>query len=163
MKKKKWLWVVAILAALVILATLIGPAIILRVVRQPEVEQDYLYSESFYNTYEEIRVHLQELSSQLGVEISSYPIDPQDDLYIDSFYLPSTDAQKNLIVLTTGVHGMEGYIGSVMLDVFFQEIYPTLDSQTTGVLVVANVNPYGMKYYRRYNENNVDLESDMTK
>ena len=25
------------------------------------------------------------------------------------------------------------------------------------MLVVANVNPYGMKYYRRYNENNVDL------
>jgi hypothetical protein len=157
MKKKKWLWVVAIFAALVILATLIGPAIILRVVRQPEVEQDYLYSESFYNSYEEIRGHLQEFSSQLGVEIYSHPIDPQDDLYIDSFYLPSTDVQKNLIVLTTGVHGMEGYIGSVMLDVFFQEIYPTLDSQTTGVLVVANVNPYGMKYYRRYNENNVDL------
>ena len=52
---------------------------------------------------------------------------------------------------------MEGYIGSAMLDVFFGEIYGTLDPETTGVLVVANVNPYGMKNYRRYNENNVDL------
>ena len=155
--KKKWLWVVAVLATLVILATLIGPGIILRAVRQPEVEENYRYSESFYNSYEEIRIHLQELSAQLGTEIYSHPIDPQDDLYIDSFYLPSQDEQRNLIVLTTGVHGMEGYIGSVMLDVFFQEIYPTLDTQNTGVLVVANVNPYGMKYYRRYNENNVDL------
>jgi hypothetical protein len=65
--------------------------------------------------------------------------------------------QKNLLVLTTGVHGMEGYIGSVMLDVFFEEIYDGLDKDDTGVLVVANVNPYGMKYMRRYNENNVDL------
>lgn len=44
-----------------------------------------------------------------------------------------------------------------MLDVFWQEIYPTIDTTNTGVLVVANVNPYGMKYHRRYNENNVDL------
>ena len=79
------------------------------------------------------------------------------DLYIDNIYLPSKNENKNLIVLTTGVHGMEGYIGSVMLDVFFEEIYPTIDIDTTGVLVVANVNPYGMKYMRRYNENNVDL------
>jgi hypothetical protein len=52
---------------------------------------------------------------------------------------------------------MEGYIGSVMLDVFFDEVYPTLNTDNTGVLIVANVNPYGMKYMRRYNENNVDL------
>ena len=70
---------------------------------------------------------------------------------------PISKEKKNLIVLTTGVHGMEGYIGSVMLDVFFEEIYPDLDKESTGILVVANVNPYGMKYMRRYNENNVDL------
>ncbi|MEE1328960.1 MAG: DUF2817 domain-containing protein, partial [Oscillospiraceae bacterium] len=49
------------------------------------------------------------------------------------------------------------YIGSVMLDVFFGEVYPQLNADNTGILVVANVNPYGMKYFRRYNENNVDL------
>ena len=100
---------------------------------------------------------LQDLTAELGTQISSYAIDAEDGLYIDSFYLPSTGEKTNLVVLTTGVHGMEGYIGSVMLDVFFEEIYPTLNCDTTGVLVVANVNPYGMKYKRRYNENNVDL------
>ena len=155
--KKKLLWVAAILCAVVLLATLIGPHIILAAVRQPEPAETYAYHESFYNSYEEVRAHLQELTADLGVEISSYAIDEGDDLYIDSFYLPAAEARKNLIVLTTGVHGMEGYIGSVMLDVFFEEIYPTLDTADTGVLVVANVNPYGMKYYRRYNESNVDL------
>jgi hypothetical protein len=80
-----------------------------------------------------------------------------DGLSIDNYYLPSLGEQENLIVLTTGVHGIEGYIGSVMMDVFFGEIWPGLDRQNTGVLVVANVNPYGMQNYRRYNENNVDL------
>jgi len=155
--KKKFLWIAAILLSLVLIASLIGPGIILKAVRQPEPEEHYAYSQSFYESYEEIRLHLRELTAELGVEISSHPIDEADGLYIDSFYLPGTEEQTNLIVLTTGVHGIEGYIGSTMLDVFFAEIYPTLDSGNTGVLVVANVNPYGMKYFRRYNENNVDL------
>lgn len=155
--KKKLLWIIGILAALVLIATLVGPGMILNAVRQPAVEETYAYSGSFYTTYEEIRTHLQELTADLGVEISSHPIDEADGLYIDSFYLPATENQTNLIVLTTGVHGMEGYIGATMLDVFFNEIHPTLNTSHTGVLVVANMNPYGMKYYRRYNENNVDL------
>ena len=155
--KKRFFWTAGVLLVLVLLASIIGPGIILSAVRQPEVEENYAYSDSFYDSYEEIRTHLQELTGELGVEISSYAVDENDGLYIDSFYLPSTEEKTNLIVLTTGVHGMEGYIGATMLDVFFQEIYPTLDTANTGVLVVANVNPYGMKYFRRYNENNVDL------
>ena len=155
--KKKLLRSLGILCVLVIAATLMGPSLILKAVRQPEPAETYAYSESFHVSYEQIRVHLQELTDELGVEIFSHPIDEGDGLFIDSFYLPSTGEKTNLIVLTTGVHGMEGYIGSVMLDVFFEEVYPTLDTGNTGVLVVANVNPYGMKYYRRYNENNVDL------
>ena len=155
--KKKHFWAIGILLVLVLLATLIGPHIILSAVRQPEVAESYAYSQSFYNSYEEIRAHLGELTGELGVEMSSYAVDEEDGLYIDSFYLPSTSQKTNLIVRTTGVHGMEGYIGATMLDVFFNEVYPTLDRETTGVLVVANVNPYGMKYFRRYNENNVDL------
>lgn len=154
--KKKLLRIAAVLAALVLLATAVGPSIILGIVRQPEPEQGYAYSGSFYNSYEEIRAHLQELTDALGTELHSHAIDAEDGLYIDSFYL-SAPEKRNLIVLTTGVHGMEGYIGAAMLDVFFGEIYPTLDHETTAVLVVANVNPYGMKYLRRYNENNVDL------
>ena len=154
--KKRILWTVAILLALALATSLIGPHIILSAVRQPEVAERYAYSESFYESYDEIRAHLQDLTGELGVDIFSYAIDEADGLYIDSFYLPSKAEKTNLVVLTTGVHGMEGYIGATMLDVFFREIYPTLEDDT-GVLVVANVNPYGMKYFRRYNENNVDL------
>ena len=157
MKKKRLLWTVGILLALVILASAIGPAIVLAAVRQPKSAESYAYSDCFYDNYEDIRAHILELSAQLGAETGSYAIDEADGLYIDSFYIPSEGTPTNLIVLTTGVHGMEGYIGSVMLDVFFREIWPEQDHSDTGVLVVANVNPYGMKYLRRYNENNVDL------
>ena len=155
--KKKLLCIAGILAVLAVIATLVGPGLILNAVRQPEPEDGFAYAESFRTDYEDIRLHLQELSDGLGAEFASHPIDESDGLYIDSFYLPSRDTQTNLVVLTTGVHGIEGYIGAAMLDVFFGEIYPTLDHSDTGVLVVANVNPYGMKHLRRYNENNVDL------
>ena len=154
--KKKLLIILIVLAVVLLAATLLGPRIILNAVRQPQPEQGFAYSDSFCLTYEESRSRLSALAESLGTEIASHPIDEADGLYIDSFYLPA-EQQTNLIVLTTGVHGMEGYIGCVMLDVFFGQVYPTLNTGTTGVLVVANVNPYGMKHYRRYNENNVDL------
>lgn len=155
--KKKLIWILGILLSAVLIATLIGPSIILNAVRQPEPAAEYAYSDSFLNSYDAVRDHLQDMMDGLDAEKYSHAIDESDGLYIDTFYLPSTAAQTNLIVLTTGVHGIEGYIGSVMLDVFFADIYPSLNRENTGVLVVANVNPYGMKYMRRYNENNVDL------
>ena len=160
--KKVLISIFSVLLVIVVLVTAIGPHIVLKAARQPEVAEEYAYSEVFYNSYEDIRSHLKERVNSLraegiAVEVSEYAVDEGDDLYIDNIYLPSESEKKNLVVLTTGVHGMEGYIGSVMLDVFFDEIYPTLNRETTGVLVIANVNPYGMKYMRRYNENNVDL------
>ena len=155
--KKKLLWIFGSIAAIALLATLLGPSIILAIVRQPKPADDYAFSEAFLTTYDEVRTHLQQMMGTLGAESYSHPIDESDGLYIDTYYLPSTGQQTNLILLTTGVHGMEGYIGSAMLDVFFTNIYPDINRSSTGILVVANVNPYGMKYMRRYNENNVDL------
>ena len=154
--------ILIVLLVLFVLLSVGGPHFVLMGARQDKVEKNYNYSEYFYNSYDEIRAHLKDRVQQLRennivVEVSEYAVDESDDLYIDHIYLPSKKDKENLIVLTTGVHGMEGYIGSVMLDLFFEEIYPTLDTKNTGILILANVNPYGMKYMRRYNENNVDL------
>ena len=145
-----------------LLLSVAGPYVVLMFAEQETPADSYAYSDSFYTSYDEIRAHLLDrvdslVKNGITVEHSSYAIDESDGLYIDKVYLPSSGERTNLILLTTGVHGMEGYIGSVMLDVFFEEIYPTLDTENTGILIVANVNPYGMKYMRRYNENNVDL------
>ena len=160
--KKTLTSILSVTVVIIILLSIVGPRFVLMGARQPEVEAEYAYSEVFFNSYDEIRSHLKERVAELrkngiAVEVNEYAVDEKDNLYIDNIYLPSNSEKENLIVLTTGVHGMEGYIGSVMLDVFFDEIYPNIDTEKTGILVVANVNPYGMKYMRRYNENNVDL------
>lgn len=161
-KKKGLLIFAGVLAAVFVVLTVFGPFLVYKVAKQEEVADEYNYSESFLNSYEDVRSNVQKRIATLkkdgvNVKYTEYAIDESDNLYIDNFYIPALKEQKNLIVLTTGVHGMEGYIGSVMLDVFFEEIYDGLNKDDTGVLVVANVNPYGMKYMRRYNENNVDL------
>lgn len=160
--KKPVIVVLSVILVIILLLTAVGPQLVLMGAKQPEVAESYSYSEYFFNTYEEVRSNLANRVKKLRadgvkVQVSEYAVNKEENLYIDNLLIPATKEQKNLIVLTTGVHGMEGYIGSVMLDVFFEEIYPTLNKDTTGVLVVANVNPYGMKNYRRYNENNVDL------
>ena len=158
---------IVIVALIALVLTAVGPYVVLAIAKQPTPEE-HKYSDSFYTAYDEVRTNLTKRVEDLrakGVEVvrEEYAIDEADSLYIDNIYLPSTDKKENLIVITTGVHGIEGYIGSVMLDVFFEEIYPTVDTASTGILVVANVNPYGMKYMRRYNENNVDLNRNFIK
>lgn len=153
--------VAGVLAAVILLCTLVGPSIILGIVRQPEPES-HTYSESFLYDYDEVRASLSKRvealeRSEITVVQTAHAIDESNGLYIDNIFIPATEESTNLIVLTTGVHGIEGYIGSVMLDVFFEEIFDGIDRTSTGVLIVANINPYGMKYMRRYNENNVDL------
>ena len=160
--KKNVLIIAGSIIAVLFLITLIVPHIILMLDRQEKVADEYAYSDVFFNEYDEVRTYLLSKVDELNsagiiTELYSYPVSEEDGLYIDTIYMPSTDKQTNLIVLTTGVHGIEGYIGSVMLDVFWTDIYPFFDRENTGVLIIANVNPYGMKYHRRYNENNVDL------
>lgn len=154
--------ILAVLIMIALLATWAGPKLLLSAAMQPEVAEEYNHSEDFETTYEAVREQISQRvmaleAEGIAVQTYSYPINEADGLYIDNLYIPSTGDQTNLIVLTTGVHGIEGYIGAVMLEVFFEDIYPDLDKTDTGVLVVANVNPYGMKNLRRYNENNVDL------
>lgn len=79
------------------------------------------------------------------------------DLTTDYLYLPAKGSPRNLLVLTSGVHGVEGFAGSAIQRLFLAEILPKLDRQNLGVLVVHGINPFGMKYLRRVSENNVDL------
>jgi len=160
--KKKLLVAGSVVLVVLLFCTFAMPHIILKMNTQEPMDESMDYADVFFNEYEEVRAHFLEKTEELkaaghDVQTESYAIAAEDDLYIESLYIAPTEKKDNLIVITTGVHGIEGYIGSTMLDVFWNEVYLTVNPQNTGVLVVANVNPYGMKYHRRFNENNVDL------
>jgi len=84
-------------------------------------------------------------------------ISKDEDLTIDWIYSEALERNEKVFMLTTGEHGVEGYVGSAMLQRFIERYMPQLDPRTTGLLLVHAINPWGMKHHRRVNANNVDL------
>ncbi|KAL3798275.1 hypothetical protein HJC23_000189 [Cyclotella cryptica] len=93
------------------------------------------------------------------------------DVMLITLRIPSNDNRDNInIIHSSGVHGVEGYLGSAIQLRFLHELIiqneERLDSRKDAlsketklrhVLIIHAVNPYGMRHHRRTNENNVDL------
>lgn len=88
--------------------------------------------------------------------LESYPLKDYPDLSIDWLWAEPRDRQT-LVVISTGQHGIEGYVGSGMLKLFMEEVAPGIDAGHTGLLLVHAINPWGMKHRLRVNPNGVDL------
>jgi hypothetical protein len=56
----------------------------------------------------------------------------------------------------SGVHGVEGYLGSAVQSEILQD-HELLKNSRHNILFVHAVNPYGMSWSRRTNSNNIDL------
>lgn len=80
-----------------------------------------------------------------------------EDLTIDWIYADAIEVNEKVLMLTTGEHGVECYVGSAMMKRFVENHMPRLDPRTTGILLVHAINPWGMKHHRRGNANNIDL------
>jgi hypothetical protein len=80
-----------------------------------------------------------------------------DDLTVDLLYIPCQQQMDKLLIISCGVHGVEGFVGNAV-ELMFMEKYISEDLLNhTGLLFINSVNPYGFKYLRRVSENNVDL------
>ncbi len=65
---------------------------------------------------------------------------------------------ERVVVVSSGLHGVEGYLGSAIQCAFLEEELESLAvADTVAVVLVHGLNPYGFAYHRRVNENNVDL------
>lgn len=77
-----------------------------------------------------------------------------EELSIDIARIGSPDAE-NVLVHSSGLHGVEGFLGSALqLQLLSQ---PPRMPPNAAVIVIHVINPYGMAWIRRANENNVDL------
>jgi predicted deacylase len=75
-------------------------------------------------------------------------------LSIDIAWLGAPDARRVLLV-TSGIHGVEGYAGSAVQSAFMTAHVQPLPG--SAVALVHALNPWGFAHLRRVNENNVDL------
>lgn len=77
-------------------------------------------------------------------------------LTIDVSSLGPRRPRRSLVVLS-GVHGVEGYLGSALQVDLLDRLDIADLPDDLGLVVVHAVNPWGMAWWRRQNESNVDL------
>jgi hypothetical protein len=92
-----------------------------------------------------------------AARLDRYILSDAPNLSIDWITADALQHKQRLFILTTGEHGIEGYVGSAMMQLFIDEFLPHFDPQTTGILLVHAINPWGMKHHRCANHANVDL------
>lgn len=116
-----------------------------------------LFPETYEASRERFRQNLNIIQERWGGATLSTQQISDDDLSIDWIAADALDANEKVLIFTTGEHGVEGYVGSAMLQHLIDEYLPRLDPRTTGLLLVHSINPWGMKHHRRVNANNIDL------
>ncbi len=96
-----------------------------------------------------------------GATLSSHPLGARgpdgEELAVDVAYL-GPEAPERLLVVSSGIHGVEGFAGSALQHRLLREQLDGLELPAdTGLLVVHALNPWGFAWLRRVNESNVDL------
>ena len=115
--------------------------------------------EAFFSPdYATARERFRDAARSAGASLDALGIEArgprQEPLFIDIAWLGEHDA-RSVLLHTSGLHGVEAYAGAAVQLAAFK----ALPAPPPGcALVLAHVlNPYGMAWLRRVNENNVDL------
>lgn len=117
---------------------------------------------SFSQCYAEARQKFLEAVSAAGLRLESHvhPLGGKDgeNLAMDVARLGPADA-ANLLVLSSGCHGVEGFCGSgIQIDLLRDPAWvERCKRDDLAVLFIHALNPYGFSWLRRVNEDNVDL------
>ena len=64
---------------------------------------------------------------------------------------------RRALTLLSGVHGVEGFVNSQLQTLLLERLDPATLPDDVAVVVIHAVNPWGMAWWRRQNESNVDL------
>lgn len=135
----------------------------------PEVEIDQSRLLYFQNSYNDCRkafiLQAENMKQRFdSVQIFSVPIESKtdDDLTIDFCYIPAKDSTLKLMVINSGIHGIEGFVGSAVQQMLMNELLKPEMFSDVGILFVHGMNAWGFKNERRVSENNVDLNRNFS-
>ena len=117
-----------------------------------------LFPKTYAASRERFRQNLTVVQKQWPeAELSYHRLPGDEDLTIDWVQSAALEKNEKVLVMTTAEHGIEGYVGSAMLQRFIDKFLPRLDPRTTGLLLVHAINPWGMEHHRRVNADTIDL------
>ncbi len=116
---------------------------------------------AFALTYEECRARVRCAAQAAGARCESHAIEalgPEGQaLTVDVARIGRDPAARVLVVLS-GTHGIEGFAGSAIQEAWLEDLAAVRSLADRAALVLVHaVNPYGMAWWRRQNESNVDL------
>ena len=119
-------------------------------------------ADAFSLNYAQARAKFLEAAEAAGLHVTSYPLALSgrdgEALAVDAAWQGPRQAAK-LLLLTSGVHGVEGYAGSGAQTALLREQAWMEQASASGmaVLYVHGLNPYGFSHIRRVTQENVDL------
>lgn len=115
-------------------------------------------SHYFSEDYPAARARFLEAGESAGAKLCELPLDRRapdgTPLAINIAWLGSSDPER-IVVHSSGLHGIEGFAGSAIQVAILEQAFSI--PPDGAVLFVHALNPFGMAYVRRFNENNVDL------
>jgi len=116
------------------------------------------FDSHFSPDYFSARTRFRESAASRGARLQGLPMTAKgpnaEKLTIDIAWFGS-ESPRRLLLHSSGLHGIEGFAGSAVQLQLLDNV-PAL-SPDAALVIVHILNPYGMSWLRRVNENNVDL------
>lgn len=105
-----------------------------------------------FDTYEENKKDF--LSKSFGRPTLSWYLKSDATLTTDLAFYKYNNTE--ILVISSGIHGIEGYVGS-SVQRWVMDVLAPKQKLGRDVLLIHSLNPWGMRNKRRVNENNIDL------
>lgn len=86
----------------------------------------------------------------------TFMVDPRDDLSVDAYFSKPAGSKK-IMVLVSGVHGIESFAGAAIQLDFLKNQFKSFNEQGISVYLVHALNPWGYLHRTRVTANNIDL------
>jgi predicted deacylase len=114
----------------------------------------------FSSDYGEARRKFLDASRAAGAQVESFENHLEESeeasLFTDVALIGPNDADT-ILVLGSGIHGVEGFAGSAIQTGLLHEGLGSDLKPGMGIVMIHAINPYGFAHLRRFNENNIDL------
>jgi Protein of unknown function (DUF2817) len=116
----------------------------------------------FFDTYEDSKNAFRSLAERLATTLPELDhgevvSKEQAGVKFDYCYFPPREDPTKLLVITSGVHGVEAYVGSAVQLMVIERHAEALVKNGWGLILLHGINDFGFRHFQRVTEENIDL------
>lgn len=117
----------------------------------------HLFKDSYEESRSQFLKQVATLETTKGITVikKSFPSPRDPNLITDVVLIKTQPNSSRLQVYNSGLHGIEGYVGSAIQSWILKN--KISEKSSSDYLFIHALNPYGFKNNRRVNESNIDL------